>query len=1430
MRFTAALIIFLALVIFEADSAGLYHSYIVKTKSENKPAINSAAVDKIFQGNSFPVKEKNRNKVLSDAQLEKLKNLKNYYVVETDNNPGILNKLENDTNIIEIFPNHLFSIENNPNDPKFGEQWSLKSINVNNAWDIATGNDILIGVIDTGIDYDHEDLKNQLWINPDEDINGNGTFEPWSSEEERDGVTGDFNGIDEDGNGFVDDVIGFDFVDQLITNVGDAANPDPDPADEQGHGTKVSGIIAAEHNNNTGITGIAYDSKIVSLRAFDFNGTGESDDIARAIVYAALNGVQVLNFSFGEPYDSPLIRDAVRFAYSMGCTMLASTGNNGWDRTHYPSDYREIIAVGGSNTRDEKYSFSNYGSRISLVAPGTRVYTTDPNNSYGTASGTSMSTPHACAVAAMLLEVNPNLTSDDIHGILQVSARDINQPGWDIFTGSGILDAFNALKTIGKTNIYIDFPENEGVFIIERDQNVDIKGSVLTPLFESYQLFYAAGLNQKSDTATLPEREYNWNTITDEISAQKSDEILGSIKLSGLKDTTYTIRLLVKMRNGKTLEKRTFVNVISENNTIKITGFGVIYPFFNNKRHVYISFKTDRKANAEIKFRLEGSQEDYIKLKEVQTMSEYHSFLIGYEASAGVSMEAVATVYRENGTRTERKFKFTRPKSAMPEDNFIQKDYSIPASYFDNEVIDFFGNGNPSFAVNDLSAGTWGDTKIYEYKNGQMNEKFSHEETWLPQGLGDSNGDQINEVLAFEAGNTVLFQSKSKTGNPFTRTIFADTLNAVGFWAADLFDVNRDGLEDIVAYNDTSVFVYTYENGKYVLFGKAVDDDNKFIGTAPGVAVGDFDNDDDVEICFGNDHNGNILIYETPKGNFVREFIDEDGKSEGSINIITCDIEGDGIPEILIGQHGTDFLFPNNHGGDQIWQFRILKYKNGKYQYVWKDYIFGVRIGLSYKNGLAAGDLDNNPGDEIIIGTFPNLYIFKWNNNSQNMEPFWWYPNTITNSSIVYDFDSNGVNEFGFTGIFPGETGYEYRTAFYEYNIDFQGPDLPSGLDGWALGETTAKLFWNPAANAEEYIVYKVIRNENGTFVQGFDSTSNSEIILHNLENNTEYEFVVRSKNESLQTIYSSFSDIVLVYTHRPIDFATVTQQDCNKLLVTFSGLVGTEPMKPSKFVLKINSNEDIEPVTVQIASDSSVILTFNKDLKTGTASLFIDSFADRYGTPSKIIGRTFETNCEQPDREMYLKKLTIVSFSELELQYSHPVNINQAKDIGNYTIHPHGKINQIDQTNSDESKVKIFLDRSFGIGALGKNYTLTVTNVESKDGIPITKGAGNTLGFVFSKENSGSAFVYPNPVKISDGNQIYFANLPQRSDVIIYTLQGEVLRRIEERDGNGGVEWDGLDRHGKELNPGIYLFKVEKINDDGSTELTEFRKFVIQN
>jgi len=289
---------------------------------------------------------------------------------------AVLDSLRRDTTNVEYAElNYIVHIKEAPNDPQYSSQYAHERISSEAAWTTTTGNDsVLVAVIDTGVNWSHEDLAANIFSNTKETIDGD----------------------DNDDNGYVDDVRGWDFV-----------NSDNNPNDDNAHGTHCAGIIGAAGNNGKGIVGVNWKIKILPCKFLDADGSGSTLDAAKAIYYAADLGVEVMSNSWGGGPATRTLQDAIVYAKNKGILFVAAAGNESNDNDEspsYPANYtiENVISVAASDQNDALASFSNYGLTVHLAAPGVSILSTTPNNTYQRFSGTSMATPYVAGAAALV--------------------------------------------------------------------------------------------------------------------------------------------------------------------------------------------------------------------------------------------------------------------------------------------------------------------------------------------------------------------------------------------------------------------------------------------------------------------------------------------------------------------------------------------------------------------------------------------------------------------------------------------------------------------------------------------------------------------------------------------------------------------------------------------------------------------------------------------------------------------------------------------------------------------------------------------------------------------------------------------------------------------------------------------------------------------
>jgi len=334
----------------------------------------------------FKIHQQNKAKVIKEIKVLRI------YQVEISTETTLeetIKKYKENPNVIYAEPNFVGkTFATIPNDLHFNKQWAVKKTELDKAWDLGKGGpEIVVAVLDSGVDLNHPDLKENL-------------------------------------------IPGYDFI-----------NDDPEPMDDNGHGTLVAGVIAAKGENGEGIAGVSWYSKIMPIKVVDSQGSGHYFNLAQGIIYAVENGAKIVNLSVGGYTYSEALKEIVDYALSQGCIIVAGVGDDNFNIPVFPAAYPGVIGVGATGEKDEVSTDSNYGGFLDLYAPGKEIYSTLPGSQYGYGSGSSLAAAYVSGLVALLISADQSLGRQRIEEILYA-------------TGDYIPDKFKGNYGHGRTNAY----------------------------------------------------------------------------------------------------------------------------------------------------------------------------------------------------------------------------------------------------------------------------------------------------------------------------------------------------------------------------------------------------------------------------------------------------------------------------------------------------------------------------------------------------------------------------------------------------------------------------------------------------------------------------------------------------------------------------------------------------------------------------------------------------------------------------------------------------------------------------------------------------------------------------------------------------------------------------------------------------------------
>jgi Subtilase family len=1310
---------------------------------------------------------------------------------------NLISNLNNDSTVEYVHISTKYNIDTIPNDSLYSDQWGLESINAPEAWDLIPdeSDEIILAVIDTGIDFLHPDIDGVIFKNEGE----TGTDDIGNDKST--------NGIDDDGNGFIDDYQGWDFVNKL--NIfpaelkDDFTGWDNFPMDEHGHGTNVSGIIGAEHNT-VGIAGVNPNVKIMNLRAFDKNGNGEEDDAASAIIYAVKMGAKVINMSWGDSQYSQLLKDVINYAYDSGVILVASSGNTSSNLPHYPSSFSEVISVGAIQENEALAGFSNYGSTLDLVAPGSQIITLGLNGAYKTVSGTSASSPFISAAASMLIAIK-DFSNEEIKQILKSTAKDLGNNGWDESHGAGNLDLSKALTLLSPSEIKFNSPKQD---LHTFSDNLIINISCLSPYFRNYELFYGIGYNPESWT----------NLTTGSEDYQTLEEDIYNLDLSKLTDTSYTLRLLVNRIDENTQEER--VNFVIDRTPPEVISYNLFPAILNDIETVHASIVTDDPTTVQLFFRTKNSTDDFEYLSldgfssEINMVSKTHFGILPIEnVMSGIDHE----FYFELTNQAGHTVMFRDGQNYFNAQNIIKsnlitsniKEYNLPAGRIFEKPVAFEGRNNKFVLLNENE--TSSDLSINEFSQSQF-DVVSILKNKIPISVGDFNEDGTTDILNLFVKNGFI-DSQIDAGQIDFKNSLSDSTET--FWPSYADDIDNDGNYEIIAFSsDTTITIWEVKQNLEIfeestLYNFTQSDNSSSIFRNNIVLVDNFDSDPQNEIVTV-DNFGRLVIFQiNAHSDYSNDKIVEHFYPlESNSTIAKGDYNGDGSTDISILMEFEEKIYIT-----PLVYTSVISLHKEEIDYLFQNMFvtsesnFVSSFEKQYKS-ITIDDVNQTGKDDLILFVYPNSYIFEFENEMNNM--LYYQTNVNSQSIFIGDLDENGINEIGIPN---GD-----KIFFHEFVDDGLIPP-PVISDFYSIDSQNVYFEWK---NDYAVYVYKGTNSDNLTL---FDSTESNHYLDTVMANNY-YYYALQFFDQVSNVPLSRISKPKEIFAHAPGKVSDLRVLNSKNIELSFNQPIEIDEIRNNNFLFDSMSNS----ISIVPSTNYSLLVIPKFELPVGEHSLSILNLRDRYNTPFRDSTLLFTIDDQYiENNSLFITNYTIIDNNNLMIRFNFALDSITALNIDTYTFTPHNSLREIRFHKNEMDAINIKTVNPFG--AIGKEYVLKIDNLLSSEQtgfIPINPNSGSEIVLSSNADNLNDIYAYPNPVSSSSSSILTFANLTNKVDIYIYSIDGIFVNKLVEEDGNGGKDWNLRDKNNIKVSSGVYFYKAISLDNIGNTLQEKIGKFAV--
>ncbi len=1081
-----------------------------------------------------------------------------------------------------------------PNDPHFDEQWNLALIDMPGAWGIEKGDpEVIVAVVDTGFDYTHEDLASQTWVNSGEIPD---------------------NGIDDDKNGYIDDVHGWDFSEPSNSDGnGSSRNGDNDPIDESGHGTHVAGIIGAAVDNDVGIAGIAWDCTLMPIRGAGVEGIRD-DRSSAAIIYAVDNGARVINMSWGGRERSFVLRDAVDYAYARGVLMVAASGNESEGASIFPAGYRKVISVAATEQHKQKFYQSNFGASIDIGAPGNVILSTHINNRYRPLSGTSMATAHVSGVAGLIISKRPSLTHREVRQILLSAVDPITES--PELVGAGNLNAARALMASASLQANILSPETHS----GGSDQIEIVGTAGGFKFDTWQLLYGP--------SAVPT---TFQSINAPSSEQKINETLLIWETSAVTEGIYTLRLEVTNLEGKVLRDEVVVSV--DRTPPQVRNVTVQNQLTRGSYATSVSWSTDDFTINTLSQRAREATAPFRPIEE-NAASREHFFSLSLDTG---SYDLFITSRNDVGLETvdDNGGKFYRAEvtsGSVSPNGFLETSTTLPPMHLGSVTADFDRDGMLEIVGLPIADDGTQGIEIHERTGAGYQLRHTGAINSKPLAVGDTDGDGLLEILSGTRNGLFLIESVTPNGYP-ERIIWESTFLSSG----QIADLDNDGRMEIIGADNFNDNIRIFENRGNDTYDEILIIKNETEGSnvfGKRFAIGDFDANGILELMVG-DSEGELFVYESVGDNLLVETWRMKLDVEDAFQLAAGDLTGDGAPEFIVGGTVVRADLPSML---PRWKYHLFtafppagttSQTKGisRYQLIWSQAITPFNLK---GNSIAVGDIDSDLQNELVILANPSVYVFKWmpgssvDGTSPDFVPIWHREAWETPRLLLDDLNKDNFSEL----YLNSEENLLTFTHIHASDPNSVVNIQPYELSATPLSARAVRIDWETPEEAVSYTVYRAVGDPDETpsdFEAIAEDLNFVGFLDRKVTKDVTYWYAVSAKNEA--GVESALSEPVFVTPRTPPKLIAAAYIQHNQVAVSYDKQMGSSAGNSRLYLLREPKQlAGVNPVSViRDRMGTRAILTFRAaDLVPGrTYEITVSDVRDTDRNPINLLEAT---------------------------------------------------------------------------------------------------------------------------------------------------------------------------------------------------------------